>query len=80
MDAKSKQELASIKKELKSIIKELEDIAKDVRADSQGIGEEKCGAGIDRVVDKYEYVHKKLSNIDTSKLAEGFKNAAKGLL
>lgn len=73
MDSASKRELSDIKREIRSIINELNDIASDIKRDFDGIGEDKYAACIDRVVEKYEYVLKKLNNMDTNKLVECFK-------
>lgn len=72
MDASAKKELDSIKRELDSIIRELESISKGVRNDFKGIGNDKCADCIDRVLDQYYVVRKKLKNIDTNTLTEAF--------
>lgn len=72
MDAKAKAELASIKKELDSIIRELESISNGVRKDFSGIGNDKCADCIDKVLDQYYIVRKKLKNLDTNTIAEAF--------
>ena len=72
MDSKAKNELASIKKELSSIIRELEDISRGVKRDFTGIGNEQCAACIDRVVNQYYTVKKKLDKIDTTTVTESW--------
>lgn len=78
MNASAKSELASIKKELNSIISELESISKGVRNDFSGIGSNKCADCIDKVLDQYYYVRKKLNNLDTETLTESFAKALSG--
>lgn len=72
MDAKAKQELASIKKELKSIIQELESISNGIKKDFAGIGNERCASCLNKVLRQYSYVQKKLNNLDTSTVTESF--------
>ena len=72
MNASARNELASIKRELNSIISELESISKGVRNDFTGIGNNKCADCIDRVLDQYYYVRRKLNNLDTTTVTEGF--------
>lgn len=78
MDANAKAELASIKKELDSIIKELESISSGVRKDFTGIGNDKCADCIDRVLDQYYVVRKKLKNLDTNTVTEAFAQSRGG--
>ena len=72
MDAAAKRELESIKKELNSIINELESISNGVRKDFIGIGNDKCADCIDKVVNQYYYVIRKLNNLDTSTVTESY--------
>lgn len=78
MDAGAKNELASIKRELDSIIGELESISSGVRNDFVGIGSEKCADCINRVLNQYYYVRKKLNNLDTSTVTESYAQAHGG--
>ena len=78
MDAKARAELEAIKGELRSIISELESISNGVRRDFVGIGNAQCANCIDRVVSNYRTVQKKLNNLDTSTIKEGFSNANGG--
>lgn len=75
MDTKSKNELYSIKIELNFIISELESISKGIRKDFQNIGNDKCAASIDSVLDNYYIVKSKLDNIDTKTLTQEFLDA-----
>ena len=72
MDAKTKKEVDSMVAELNSIIKELEDISSGVKKDFKNIGSEQCSACLNRAVGNYKSVRKKLENLDSSKLKEGF--------
>ena len=72
MKSYSYAELAAIKRELNSIISELESISIGLKNDFKGIGNEKCAASIDRVLSHYYSVRKKLDNIDTTSVVEGF--------
>lgn len=78
MDTSAKNELAAIKKELNSIISELESISNGVRKSFSGIGNDRCADCIDKVVDQYCYVKKKLNNMDTSTVTEEFQRAHGG--
>ena len=78
MDASAKNELNSIKAELNSIIRELEDISRGVRRDFAGIGNDRCADCIDRVLNQYYQVRRKLNNLDTSTVKSGFANAQGG--
>ena len=72
MDASARNELNSIKRELNSIIKELESISSGVRNDFTGIGNDKCADCIDRVLNQYYYVKKKLNSLDTTTVTESY--------
>ena len=72
MDASARNELASIKGELNSIIRELESISSGVRNDFTGIGNDKCADCINKVLNQYYYVRKKLNNLDTSTVTESY--------
>lgn len=78
MDARAQQELYDIRSELQSIINEMRSIATGVRRDFSGIGSEKCANTISNVVDQYEYVKRKLNNIDTSTVTDEFAAAHGG--
>ena len=75
MDAGARYELSEIKRELNSIISELESISSGVKADFTGIGNEQCASCIDRVVNQYRYVKRKLDNMDTNTVTESFAQA-----
>ncbi|MEE0863272.1 MAG: hypothetical protein U0L79_09845 [Lachnospiraceae bacterium] len=66
MNKKDKNELESIKTELGSIIKELESISSGIKTDFVGIGNDRCASKIDKVIEQYYKVQKKLNGIDTS--------------
>lgn len=72
MDSGARNELASIKRELNSIIGELESISRGVRNDFVGIGNDKCADCIDRVLNQYYYVRRKLNNLDTSTVTDSY--------
>lgn len=72
MDASARNELASIKRELNSIISELESISNGVRKDFTGIGNDKCADCIDKVLNQYYGVRRKLNNLDTSTVTESY--------
>lgn len=74
MDVNARNELASIKRELNLIISELENISNGVRRDFAGIGNDKCSDCINIVVKQYYTVKRKLNNLDTSTVKEGFEN------
>lgn len=78
MDANGRNELASIKRELNSIINELESISYGVRNDFSGIGNDKCADCIDRVLNQYYYVRRKLNNLDTTTVTESYAQAHNG--
>ena len=78
MDASAKNELASIKRELNSIIGELESISRGVRNDFKGIGNDKCADCIDRVVNQYYVVRRKLNNLDTNTVTDSYAQAHGG--
>ena len=72
MDASASAELENIIEELKSIISELQSISDGLRNDFEGIGTEVCAATIDTVTEQYVNVKKKLENMDTTTVKEGF--------
>ena len=72
MDANAQRELYEIKIELRNIINEMRSISSGVRRDFSGIGNEKCSDSINKVIDQYTYVQRKLDNIDTSTVTEEF--------
>lgn len=78
MDASARNELASIKRELNSIISELESISNGVRNDFIGIGNEKCSDCINKVLNQYYYVRRKLNNLDTSTVTDSYAQAHGG--
>lgn len=78
MDSSARNELNSIIREFNSIISELESISYGVRNDFKNIGNDKCADCIDRVVDNYYVVKRKLNNMDTSTLHEGYAQAHGG--
>lgn len=65
MNTQAKNELYLIKQELQSIISELENISNGLVRDFYGIGEQQCAAAINKVVNNYFWVKRKLDNIDT---------------
>ena len=65
-------ELSETQDELRRIVNELRDIADKLRSEFQGIGSEKCANALEEEATKYESVINKLSNINTSKFADGF--------
>lgn len=72
MCANAKNEISAIRGELSSIIRELEGISRGIRTEFSGIGNEQCANCIDRVIDKYYYVEKKLNNVNTNNLADWY--------
>ena len=72
MHARAINELASIKRELNSIISELEEISAGVRNDFVGIGNERCADCINRVLNQYYVVRRKLNNLDTSTVTDSY--------
>ena len=72
MDASARNELNDIKRELNSIIKELESISYGVRNDFVGIGNDRCADCINKVINQYYGVKRKLDNLDTKTLNPGF--------
>lgn len=78
MDSGARAELSSIKRELDSIISELESISSGVRNDFTGIGNDKCSDCIDRVLNQYYCVRRKLNNLDTSTVTESYARAHGG--
>lgn len=78
MDANGRNELASIKRELNSIINELESISYGIRNEFSGIGNDKCADCIDRVLNQYYYVRRKLNNLDTTTVTESYAQSHNG--
>lgn len=78
MDAWARGELQSIKNELNSIIRELEDISRGVRNDFVGIGNTQCADCIDKVLNNYYVVQRKLNNMDTSTVTESYAQSHAG--
>lgn len=78
MDTQARNELASIKRELSSIISELESISAGVKKNFVGIGGDKCSASINKVVNNYYTVQRKLNNMDTSTVNESYAQAHSG--
>lgn len=78
MDSGARSELNSIIRELNSIISELESISGGVRNDFTGIGNDKCADCINKVLNQYYYVRRKLNNIDTSTVTESYAQAHGG--
>lgn len=78
MNANAQAELASIKRELNSIISELESISNGVRQDFVGIGNDQCANCIDRVINQYRYVKRKLDYMNTSTVTESYAKAHEG--
>lgn len=72
MDASARNELASIKRELNSVISELEEISAGVRNDFVGIGNERCADCINRVLNQYYVVRRKLNNLDISTVTDSY--------
>lgn len=72
MDAQARSELASIKKELSSIISELENISSGIKKDFVGIGGDECATALNKVIDNYYTVQRKLNNMDTSTVTESY--------
>lgn len=72
MDASARNELASIKRELNSVISELEEISAGVRNDFVGIGNERCADCINRILNQYYVVRRKLNNLDTSTVTDSY--------
>lgn len=72
MDANARAELNAIKSELNSIIRELESISYGVRKDFVGIGNDKCADCINKVINQYYYVKRKLDNLDTSTVTDSY--------
>lgn len=62
--------LNSCKSELRSIISELYSIEAGVRSEFDGIGEDLCADCISRVISKYEYVLRRLEQVDTNFVAD----------
>lgn len=68
----ARTELNSIKSDLRNILTELRSISQGVRTDFSGIGNDRCADVLDNVISQYEYVQRKLNNIDTKTIKEGF--------
>lgn len=66
MNAQVRNELCSIKQELQSVISELESISEGVSREFDGIGEQQCSAAINKVVNYYYWVKRRLDNMDTT--------------
>ena len=62
--------LNSCRNELRSIINELKDIENGIRQNAVGLGENRCADALNGVINKYEYVLRKLNNVDTNRLAD----------
>lgn len=62
--------LGECRSELRTIISELESIENGVRSDFIGIGEQLCGDCISKVEGKYQYVLRKLNNVDVNRFAD----------
>lgn len=60
----ARQELSDIKAELQGIINELDLVAQGIREDFEGIGNERCATGIDKVAENYRWAKKQLSKLD----------------
>ncbi len=65
-------ELETIKSELDSIIYELDLIAEGVNSDFRNIGNDRCAQCIYTVSNRYREARRRLDNIDTSRLADGY--------
>lgn len=78
MDARASSELYSIKRELRLIISEMENISSGVRRDFVGIGSNQCADAIDKVINNYYTVQRKLNNMDTSTVTESYAEAHGG--
>lgn len=72
MDAAAKAELDSIRMELSAIIDELENISDGIRTDFRGIGSECCADRVDAIREQYCTVRRKLDNLDSGAVMEGF--------
>ena len=78
MDAAARYELNDIIYELSSIISELESISYGVRYDFKNIGNTQCSDCINRVINNYYTVLRKLKNMDTETVTTEFANANGG--
>lgn len=78
MDSNSKYELYLIKKELQSIINELDSISYGLNRNFANIGNEKAAACVSNVSNNYRIVKRKLNNIDTSMVKDGFSVGSNG--
>lgn len=72
MDTSAMYELENIKWQLDQVIKELDDIAWNVNYNFTNIGNDLCAQCIWNVAEQYRYVRRKLDNIDTSRVAQGY--------
>lgn len=72
MDTSAMYELENIKWQLDQVIKELDDIAWNVNYNFTNIGNYLCAQCIWNVAEQYRYVRRKLDNIDTSRVAQGY--------
>ncbi|MFI3326525.1 MAG: hypothetical protein R3Y35_10180 [Clostridia bacterium] len=75
MNSSTKTEINSIIAELRSIISELESISSGINSSFDGIGEANCASTINNAISNYEYVIRKLNNIDDTSLAQWFIDA-----
>ncbi len=78
MDSSARNELDSIIRELNSIIAELEDISYGVRYGFKNIGNDKCADCIDKVLENYYTVRRKLNNMDTNTVTDSYAQAHGG--
>lgn len=62
--------LNSCRQEMRSIIREMRSIRDGIRTSFSGIGQEHCADCLDKVIGKYEYVLRKLENVDTNFIAD----------
>ena len=78
MDAAARAELDAICSELNAVIGELEQVSTGVRRDFAGIGNQRCADCLDHVLERYYFVRRKLNNMDTTRLAQGFQAPGSG--
>lgn len=62
--------LQSCRNELAGILRELRSIEEGVRTSASGIGQDNCAASIGKIIGKYEYVQRKLNNVDQNLVAD----------
>lgn len=62
--------LNSCRQEMRSIIREMKSIEEGIRTSFAGIGQDHCADCLDKVIRKYEYVLRKLENVDTNFIAD----------